>query len=88
LKRSHHNIFFNRQFFRRKLVKIAENCYHNIEPGQDVAKESGGLPVLEQQDTVRVLEQLDEPQQEVGGENQRRTSGSIGRRDDDLGLIL
>jgi hypothetical protein len=29
-----HNIGFceKRQFFRRKLSKIAENCYHNIDP--------------------------------------------------------
>jgi hypothetical protein len=29
-----HNIGFreNRQFFRRKLSKIAENCDHNIDP--------------------------------------------------------
>jgi hypothetical protein len=31
-----HNIGFgeNRQFFRRKLAKIAENCDHNIDPWQ------------------------------------------------------
>jgi hypothetical protein len=29
-----HNIVFSekRQYFRRKLSKIAENCYHNIDP--------------------------------------------------------
>jgi hypothetical protein len=33
-KNCHHNIGFweKRQFFRRKLAKIAENCDHNIDP--------------------------------------------------------
>jgi hypothetical protein len=32
-KNIHKNVFQeNRHFFRRKLVKIAENCGHNIEP--------------------------------------------------------
>jgi hypothetical protein len=32
-KNCHHNIGFGekRQFFRRKLAKTAENCYHNID---------------------------------------------------------
>jgi hypothetical protein len=34
LKKIDHNICFleERQFFRRKLGKIAENCDHNIDP--------------------------------------------------------
>jgi hypothetical protein len=34
LKKNDHNIGFRekRQFFRRKLRKIAENCDHNIDP--------------------------------------------------------
>jgi hypothetical protein len=34
LKKVDHNIGFleNRQFFRRKLGKIEENCEHNIDP--------------------------------------------------------
>jgi hypothetical protein len=33
-----HNIGFRekRQFFRRKLSKIAENCDHNIDPGGEI----------------------------------------------------
>jgi hypothetical protein len=33
-KNCDHNIGFRqkRQFFRRKLAKIAENCAHNIDP--------------------------------------------------------
>jgi hypothetical protein len=33
----------NRQFFRRKLVKIAENCDHNIDPGLGVFLPIGRL---------------------------------------------
>jgi hypothetical protein len=33
MQKFHHNIGFceKRQFFRRKLAKIAENCDHNID---------------------------------------------------------
>jgi hypothetical protein len=30
-----HNIGEKRQFFRRKLAKIAEKCDHNIDPWRD-----------------------------------------------------
>jgi hypothetical protein len=38
-----HNIGFRekRQFFRRKLAKIAENCDNNIDPGRPVV---GSIP--------------------------------------------
>jgi hypothetical protein len=40
-----HNIGFRekRQFFRRKLSKIAENCYHNIDPSFDTDAQNGVL---------------------------------------------
>jgi hypothetical protein len=38
-----HNIGFceKRQFFRRKLSKIAENCDHNINPDQTFFRHRG-----------------------------------------------
>jgi hypothetical protein len=47
------NLYLNRyflekcQFFRRKLVKIAENCYHNIDPLALVGIWAHNYPVLE-----------------------------------------
>jgi hypothetical protein len=50
LKKIDHNIGFweKRQFFRRKLSKIAENCDHNIDPSftiNSMAPQLGPNPV-------------------------------------------
>jgi hypothetical protein len=40
MQKFHHNISFweKRQFFRRKLSKIAENCDHNIDPRSEMCQ--------------------------------------------------
>jgi hypothetical protein len=45
-----HNIGFweKRQFFRRKLLKIAENCDHNIDPRLDLYKHFASVQVWQE----------------------------------------